>query len=182
MAIEINQKRSSNFPLWAVISFFILAVLIIGVIVTYLYFYIVTKGIIGKITELDESSLELNKNIIAKESELLLAQKRIDDFKNLVLSHKDLINIFSFLEKKVMPNINFTSFDFNRSDENLIILKGASLNLMAIGQQIDIFQNDNLVKKVSLAGMEITDKGGIGFTLKVSFKPEIFSFNDKTDE
>jgi hypothetical protein len=182
MAIEINQRRKSNFPPWAVISLFILAVLVIGVIVTYLYFYVTAKSMAEKIVELDQSSIELNKKVAAKENELLLVQQRIEDFKSLVLNHKDFMNVFNLLEEKAIPNIKFTSFDFNRINEDSIILKGTSSNFIVIGQQINILQNDNLIKKVNLTDVKITDEGVLEFALKVVLNPEIFSFNDKSNE
>lgn len=177
MAIELTKERRISPPLWMVLLFLGITVVLVFLIASYLFFYFSHSGAIKKIAELDASMIGLNQNIKNKESELSLIQKKTVDYNKLVSNHKRLENVFKFIEKKVITNIWFDTFDFNTVADDIITLTGVGPNFATISQQVEVLKKEELVKEITIGGISINKDGEVAFELKVKFAPEIFSFN-----
>ena len=89
--------------------------LVVGFVGSYLYFYIVNKGLIDKIQETREASQDLDKTIKEKENSLIISQRRIGDFSSILQEHKYIYNIFDFVDKNTIPAAWFYGFDFDQN-------------------------------------------------------------------
>jgi len=183
MAIELNPTQKRKMPLWVMAFIVAIAVIFLVFIGTYLYFYFINKKMASNISELDNSIIPLEEAIKQKESQLSEHQQRINDFDILLSKHKEVGNIFIFLERYTIPSIWFNSFEMDQSEEksigglNVITLKGKSSSFLTIEQQIGVFSKQEEVKKVGLSDISITEGGEIEFSLDIVFEPAIFNYN-----
>jgi hypothetical protein len=176
MAIELTKERRVGPPLWMIFASLGVAIVLVFLIMSYLFLFFVNKSTVKKTEDLEASMIGLNKNIRDKESELTLIQKKVNDYNKLISNHKNLENVFKFIEKKVMPSIWFSKFDFNSIADNTVTLEGIGPNFVAINQQVDMLKKDELVREISIGDIAINKDGEIDFTLKIKFAPEIFSY------
>jgi len=177
MAIEITPQRRSRATLFATIIGIISAFLILVLVGSFLYFYITNKSLLENIQRSKDSSLDLDQTIRNKENELLVFQRRIDDFEVFLSKHKDLRKMFTIIEEKTIPFMWFNSFSFQAVDNGIISLTGNTNSFFAVEQQIAIFKGHDLIKKVNLGEITINEEeGGIEFALELVFDPEVFAF------
>jgi len=176
MAIELGKEKRTGAPLWTIFLFIGVALAIALLAASYIYFFVSQKSAAKKIADLDASSADLNIKISQKESELSFAQAKIDDYNKIINSHKNLSNTFVFIEKNIIAPVWFNSFDFSNVDRNSVTLGGVGPNFIAIGQQIEAFKKQDLVKEIYLSDISINKEGEIVFLLKIFFTPEVFSF------
>jgi hypothetical protein len=177
MAIELTKERRVGPPLWMIFASLGVAIVLIFLIGSYLFLFFVNKSTVKKIGDLEVSMIGLNKNISEKESELKLIQKKVSDYNKLISGHKNLGNVFKFIEKEVMPSIWFNKFDFSLIGGDIITLEGVGPNFITINQQIDVLKKEGLVKGMTIGDIIINKDGEIGFALKIQFAPEIFSYD-----
>jgi len=183
MAIELTPNRERKMPRWVIISAVIIAIGCLVFIGTYLYFYFINKKMASNINELNDLIIPLEEAIKQKEDQLSAYQQKINDFNILLLKHKKIENVFTFLEKYAIPSIWFNGFEMDQDrEENIesfdrVVLKGKSLSFLTIEQQINIFSEQEEVKKVTLDDISITEEGEVEFSLSIIFNPIIFNYN-----
>jgi len=172
MAIEIAKKSKLKGPLWLYILMIAGIVLALGVAGTYFYFSKVGKDISQQIKEIDQA---LKKTPEEKELEntLLSKEKKIEDFQELLSKHKKVLNVFSFFQEKTHPRTWFSEFDFS-GKEKTVSLSGTADSFTAIGQQILVFREEELLKNVKLSGLSMGEEGEIEFSLQLTLDPQIF--------
>lgn len=176
MAIELTKEKQTGAPLWEVLALLGAAVVLIFFIGTYVYFFIGISHANSKIKQLDASVADLNKNIAQKEQELAFVQKKTDDFKALVASHKNLNNIFALLEKDLIPNVSLDGFNYKSSANNLISFTGTASSPILIGQQIEVLKKENFIKNMALSSLSSNEKGEVAFKVDLELDPKVFSF------
>ena len=174
MAIEITPIKERKMPLWITALAAAIAIALLIFLGTYLFFYFSNRKITSKVEEINNSIIPLEEAIKQKENALALYQQRISDFKALLSKHKEMKNVFTFLERNTISTIWFTNFE--ASGES-ISLKGKSPGFLTIEQQIGVFSSQEEVEKVTLSGVTITEEGQIEFSMEISFNPAIFNYN-----
>jgi len=177
MAIELTPQKRTRAPLLMTIVGITAVFIILAFLGSYIYFYIVNNSIAKKIKELDDSSQELNNTIKSSEDQLLAVQKKINDFSVLIANHKDLKNVFDFIDQKTIPAMWFSDFKFDQSkkeEENIIYLEGKTSSFILIEQQLAVFKKESVVKLAELTEVSINKDGEIEFIFKINFLPEIF--------
>ena len=173
MAIEISSQKGRRAPLIITIIGILIIVLILASLGSYLYFYLSNRGFVKKIQDLDESATQLNKTIGEEETKLSEIQKKIDDYSFLMSGHKNILNVFDFIEKNTIPIIWFNDFDVEIK-ENSISLTGISPSYILVEQQVNVFKKQALVKEVELLSLSKDEEGKIGFSIKIAFDSGIF--------
>jgi hypothetical protein len=183
MAIELNPQKRSKTSLLTTIMGIVAVFLVLVFLGTYLYFYIVNKGLTEKTDKIIEDSRGLDQNIKSKEDELLVFQKRLSDFSSLILGHKNVGNIFKFVNENTIPTIWFNEFNYDESEEGAFLLSGQASSFFLIEQQIVVFRSKDLVKDARLSEVEIDDKTGlINFTIRITMDLGVFAFEQKQAE
>lgn len=110
------------------------------------------------------------------EKKVLDYKKKIDDFANIISSHKISSGIFNFIEEKTVKNIWFSQFNMSGAS-NEIKLSGEAQTLDALSQQINIFEaNQEYIKDANIISSETGASGKISFIIGLSLNPEIFSY------
>lgn len=102
---------------------------------------------------------------------------QVDGFASLLASHKFSSNFFGnfesktgILEKDTHPKVSFLEMNLDAA-ANTAILSGVTESLEIVGQQVNLFQNDRMVKSVKLSKADINKDGKIEFTLNIVFDP-----------
>jgi len=114
------------------------------------------------------------KNI---ETQLLLDKQKIDDFAVLFSDHKQASNFFDFLEENCHPKIWFNKLELNTQDFQ-VILTGETSNFETLGQQIVIFQEQELVKSIEISDLSVAKNGRANFAVILHLDPQIFKYNE----
>lgn len=172
MAIEIAAQAKIKTPLRTIILLVIDCLLLVGLLTSYFYFSSSSK----KITELLKKTPQeifLEEQIKQKETALSLVETRINAFGKLLAEHQETVKILNFIEKVCLPNVWFSKFDFNASQQTIGI-SGQTDNFVNLWQQIDILKKEPMLKNVSLTSMGVAKEEGVDFFLSFQFDPLIF--------
>ena len=174
MAIQVIPKPKSTKISWSTGLLVVCAILFVALAGSYVYLYLVTvsneKSIVAK--ENDIRNLEKANRPLREE--LLAYERKINAFIDLLSKHKKTINIFSFLESKTHPDAWFTKFDLDTEKAELKV-GGEALDFVTVGQQLMVFQGDQIIKNVTLSGLSLGEEGtGVVFDLLLAFDPQIF--------
>lgn len=172
MAIEITPQPKIKTPIWTIILLVVDFLFLAGLLTSYFYFDSSSK----KITELLKKSPQeifLEEQLKEKETELSLDEARINAFGKLLTDHRNTVELFNLLEKVSLPNVWFSKFDFNYTQQTIGI-SGQTDNFVNLWQQIDILKKEPLFKNISLTGVGVGKKGGVDFSLSLQFDSQVF--------
>ncbi|MBM3250870.1 MAG: hypothetical protein FJZ07_01345 [Candidatus Nealsonbacteria bacterium] len=171
MAIEITSKAKVKTSVWTIILLVIGFLLLFGLLISYFYFDNSSK----KIKELLKKSPQevfLEEQIKQKERALSLYKEKIDTFGALLADHRNVAEIFSFLEGISLPNVWFSKFDFNYAQQTIGV-SGQTDNFIGLWQQIDILKKEPLLKNINLTSVGPGEEG-VDFSLSLQFDPRVF--------
>jgi len=150
---------------------------------TILLFLLIVAGYFGLIF-LSKSSRERLQRIeemiaqketpetAALEEEILKAKEKTEIFAVLLNSHRRTSNLFNFLKENCHREVFFSKVDFD-IEGSRITLWGIAKSFQALGEQILIFKEQNLIRKVELANISLQKEGGVGFKLILIFDASI---------
>jgi len=172
MAIEITPKTQIRKIIWPIIFLIICIVLLLILFISYFYFSESSKKIFQDIQEKERALLKTPSERLL-EKELLAYESKISTFGRLLSGHQETLNVFSFLEQVCHPKVWFNKFDFNSSSKTVDV-SGEAENFIALGQQLLILKEAELLKKVNLSGISIGEEGGVDFSLQLTFESQIF--------
>ncbi len=130
-----------------------------------------SKIILSNLEESLAGSITLEEQRL--EREVLLYQRKIDDFTLLLASHESLQDFFKLLEESSHPNVWFSGFSFNASEHKLNLI-GDALNFESAEQQINMFRGLNEILNTRLSNIAIKKDATITFSLELSLAPELF--------
>ena len=173
MAIEINPKKKLGIPTWSIIVFGVCLILLIGLLASYFYFGAKIKKITQEIQKKEAEFVYLGEAIQTEQEKLLSLEQKIDDFGNLISSHRNILDIFEFLEKNSLLNVWFSDFNFS-AEEGEVSVSGKTDNLTILEQQAFVLKQQSVVKNLDITKVSINKEGGIDFTLTINFDPVIF--------
>lgn len=172
MAIEIERKTEVNKLLWPIAFLVFSLIVFITVLVSYFYFDSVYKEELSFLIE-KQKSLVKTAEEKALEDSLLGYQNKIDVFKKAFERHKNVLNVFSFIEKTCHPKVYFSNISYD-AGTGQTSLEGSAADFMTVSQQVIIFkQQKDVVKKVSLASLSPSEKGDVSFSLVLNVDPNI---------
>jgi len=97
-------------------------------------------------------------------------KRKIDDFPVLLSNHQTPSRLFTLLESNIHPDVWFSSFKFLR-DKNQIDLSGQAKNLLALAQQILVFEKMPQIKELTVSNVGVSKEGNIQFQLSIVFTP-----------
>jgi len=169
--VEIIPKKAPPLPFWLKFLFYVLVILLIGAILSFFILDYFQKKSLTQLQNLEEEiSKEKTPQKLAQEEEVLAYQKKIKDFGLLLESHSLPSKFFDFLEKTTHPRVWISQISL-APGESQVSLTGRAESFTALGQQIQILKNENLLKQVDLTKISLGEKGEIEFSLNLSFDP-----------
>lgn len=172
MAIEIIPRSRIKIPTWTVFLLVFDVIIVLGLGATYFYFYQTSK----KLTQgIEEKTMALVDTPQEKELEasILLQEKRINTFGRVLSEHRQVKNIFTFLEEACHPEVEFGNFGFDSKD-NSVTVNGKTKTFIVLGQQMMILKNKKELSKITLSGVSLSKEGDVVFSLQLTFNPQIF--------
>lgn len=173
--IEIIPKPVAKLPRWFNIVFYLSLVLLFLAISSYFVLNQSQKKSFKELQDLEEAiALERTPQRVNLEKEILLYQKKIDDFTFLFNNHLSISKFFDFLEKNSHPRVWLPQINLIPGQGQLII-SGQTESFKALGQQLLIFKKEPLIKDISLTKISIGRRGEIEFSLNLSLDQKIFT-------
>lgn len=173
--VEIIPKTIERPPLWQDILLYFS----IGIFLAAIFSFFALSGSQKKA----ENSLQgLEQSLsqpgtaeeISMEKQIKTAENQIRNFSQVLNSHNYPSKIFDFLPKIVHPKVRFQQTGLDAIKYEVSIL-GEAESLVALQQQIFIFQQEPLIKKFTLNSFYVGEEGKINFSFNLSLDPQIFN-------
>jgi len=101
------------------------------------------------------------------------AQKKINDFSEILEKHKITSNFFVFIDKTSYEKVKFLELGLDTETKN-VFLKGETENFDTLGKQILNFKNNDFVKGLDISNISLDKEGKINFTVNFSLDSKIF--------
>ena len=177
MAIEIIPKKiETKLPTLLNILFYFALILLIISLLSLLALFLFQKNSKKILQNIEEKIAEKGTpEERALEGKIILYQKKINDFSDLLNSHQANLKFFTSFEGLTHPKIFFSKVDLKIS-EGKVILSGTAENFEVLGQQFLIFKKENFIKNINLTKISIGEEGEIDFSLELTFEPEKFKY------
>ena len=177
MVIQIIPKKSETkspdlFNVLFYFCLFLLIVFILGSAALFLFQKNMNQTLQNLKTQIAAKG---TPEELALEKTTLLAQKKINDFSDLINFHKSNSKFFTALESITHPKVFFSKEDL-RISQGMVSLSGIAENFEALGQQFLIFKNEDYIKDVTLSKAVIGEGGKIDFSFDISFAVGKFKY------
>lgn len=128
----------------------------------------------GLKASLERRRASLNSDSIARFETL---DKQLRRATEIVNQHKTLLPVLRFLEDQTLRSVKYTSFN---QTGNIVDLKGVAKSYEGVAlQSIELekeLSNSRLVKDFVFSDVNADQAGNIGFTLKLTLDPILFSY------
>ncbi len=184
MPIQIIPKEAAKLPLWQNTLFYFSIGLVFAMLAGYGVLYQFTKNAIKDFENIKKAIEQARTaQIIELESRLNSYEEKTEDFSSILNNHKMVSNFFGdfvkktgFLEINTHPKVFFSEMKFDTAKE-MVTLSGQTEDFKTIGQQISLFEKEELreiVKSVQLSEVKINKDGKAEFSLIISFYPKLF--------
>jgi len=175
MPIQIIPKEAAKLPLWQNILFYLSIALLLAFISGYSFLIYQTKKLDLALKDLETTlAKETTPQQISLEKEILDYKKKIEDFAPLITAHRLSSKFFGFFEKITHPKVFFSDLKIDIMG-NKAGLSGQTESFQTLGQQILIFQKEELIKNVQLSKVQIGKEGKIEFSLEIFLDPKLFT-------
>lgn len=172
MAIEIERRTELNKLFWPIAFLVFSLAVLMALVVSYFYFESAYKDLFATFTE-KQKGLVKTAEEKALEDSLLGYQKKIGIFEEIFKDHRNVLNIFSFVEKTCHPGVYFSDIKYDVKTGEAT-LSGTAADFMTVSQQVIIFKEQkDIVKKVVLSDLSPKESGEVGFSLALSIDPNV---------
>jgi Tfp pilus assembly protein PilN len=122
-----------------------------------------------KLKEIEEIIVQKETpEIMALEKEILKAKEKTEIFAVLLDSHRRTSNFFNFLKENCHKEVFFSKLELD-VEGSRATLWGIAKNFQALGEQMLIFREQDLVRSVELTDISLEKEGGVGFKLILLF-------------
>lgn len=159
-------KREIREAKWPMI---LCVVLLALVLLIWLGLFVYNKSLDGQVKNLESKLQDLkkeeNREMAKKIKDL---ESSLEITKTLLNSHLYTSQVFEFIEKLVLPNVQFADFNLN-SKNSQVSLTGSAQTYNTLARQMLIFQQEKEVKEVKVSGISLDQLGGIKFSMQMTF-------------
>ena len=109
------------------------------------------------------------------ESTIKAYKREVDEFAPYLSSHILITNFFDFLEENTHPRIYFDQMSLKASSAS-VSLSGRADSFLSLGQQLMIFDDNSIVKSVSLSNISLSEEGSIVFSVGLFLDSSLFKY------
>lgn len=166
MAIEITPRTKVKVPAWAIVVAAVLLILFIILTAAYIYIIFSSKKVSKEFEEKNIKVVSLEEATTKKEEELQPINEEINDFSELLVTHKKTLDTFTFLERICLPSVWFFSFDFNPSTGEVNV-SGQVDSFVTLEQQINILKQQSALISLNITEILINEEGNINFSFSL---------------
>lgn len=158
------------------ILLYFLVFLVISLTVAYVLLISMKKEANARITEL-ENQIEAQKTEDFAEIEETVKEykSRVDEFTPFLEGHNILTKFFEFIEDNTHPRVYFSQLSLTANSSS-VNLAGEADSFLSLGQQLIIFNKNDLVDGVSLSNISLSDQGGVLFSLRLILDNSLFRY------
>jgi Tfp pilus assembly protein PilN len=171
--MELIPKQSFKIPKWLDILFYVSLAFLL---VSFIGYLVLGQLIKNSQKNLDQLRLALQQGTTQNqelEKSILTYQKKIKDFSSIISSRSSVGAFFEFFQGKIHPKVWFNELSLDPLNHK-ISLSGHTQNFESLGQQMLIFRGEKMIKEVELKGVSVNEKGGIDFSLSLTFNQQVF--------
>lgn len=172
--VGIIPKPIKKIPKWHNIVFYLALALLIVAVLSYFILANLERKSLATYQDLEEKIAQVGTlEDKALEKEVFTDKKKISDFSILLQEHQKPSNFFQFLEEICHPQIWFSGLKLSPGVFQAVI-SGQAPNFQILGQQLFIFQTQDLIQSVELADLSIGEGGETEFIFSLFLDPQIF--------
>lgn len=173
-AAPVRHKTAGLLNIIATLIF-VVALLSAGGV--YLYKSYVTKNIASMKETIDRAEKAFEPSLIL---ELVRLDTRLKVSSELLSKHTAFSPLFRSLEQATLPDISFTSFQFEY-DEGVprVQMKGLATRYTPIAQQSNVLGESNLIVDHIFSNFALTDTGRVSFDLNYGLNPDLLLFTSR---
>jgi hypothetical protein len=174
--VGIIPKPVKKIPQWQNILFYVAAALLIAAVLAYFIVAHLERKASATYQDLEERISQVG-TLEEKEleKEVFTDKKRISDFAVLLQKHQKPSSFFEFLEETCHPRVWFSELKLSPAISQAV-LSGQAPNFQILGQQLLIFQSQDLIQKVELADVSIGEGGETRFIFSLFLEPPMFKY------
>ena len=171
--IGIIPKPIKKAPKWHNIAIYAAFGLVVAVVLGYAGLIYLENKALNTIWDAEERITKVGtKEERNMEIQVLLNSDKIGKFLTLFQDHKKSSNFFALLEESCHPKVWITRLDLN-ANEAKAVLAGQTPNFQTLGEQLLIFQEEAMVRSISISSLSIGKEGETKFTLSLFLNPSI---------
>ncbi len=175
----IYQLRTKKFWWLDVIFYFVIS-LLIATVFCYLIFAVKISMQNSQIQDLKEAIKTVGTGQqLAYEKEVVVYQKKINDFVAVFQNHGFSSNVFVFMEKHTRPNVWFQNFSMDQKGGK-VNLVGESDDMDAFSRQVSVFERNEYIDNINLLNSSLGESDRVGFNLNLTLNPKIFGYISDT--
>ena len=172
--VSIIPKTTKKSPKWHKIAFYVSCGLFIAVVLAYAALFYFEGKTFEKVQDVEEMLAKVGtKEEKAIEKEILTAKRKISSFSSLLQKHKESSNFFTFLEESAHPKVWFSKVDLTTENSEALV-GGQAASFEVLGQQLIIFQQQELIQSIDLSNLLIGKDGEVEFSFYLYLNPKIF--------
>jgi len=164
--ISKNQKILLYFLVFSVIS----------LTTSYVFLISLEKRAQANLEDLEQQIFAQKTTELASlESTIKSYKKEVDEFAPYLNSHILITKFFDFLEGNTHPRVYFNQMGLMSSSAS-VSLSGRADSFLSLGQQLMIFNENSIVKNVSLSNISLSEEGSIVFNVGLSLDSSLFKY------
>ncbi len=114
-------------------------------------------------------------------TELNRVSEKIESSKILLENHRMLTPIFDFLRKFTLKSVRFSKFsvEFGKEGEALVSMNGTAKSYSSLALQMEEFQKDKSVEKLSVSGLSPSKDGFVKFNIEMAFNKNFIKYRER---
>src|ERR1035437_7340750 len=171
----IFQLRTKKFWWMDVIFYFVVSLLVATVFCYFIFSF--KDGMIQK--EIDSQSSQLKQvgteDQKQHEADVMIYQKKINDFSVLLKNHEFVSNVFAFMQAQTMPNIWFSQFSLDEKSQS-IQLNGEADSMDAFSRQVTSLEGNKYIKNIGTFNSSLGESARTEFNIGLVLDPKIFDY------
>ncbi|MCX6789831.1 MAG: hypothetical protein NTZ42_04485 [Candidatus Gribaldobacteria bacterium] len=171
---SIIPKAKETEPTWVVVAFWSLLSLLILIFAPIFIFQRQTTILAQKKVVIETETEQTIKNNAELSKRMALVSRRLNDFSQLLKSHRLNSGVFVFLSAICHPRVQFTGLSIDENGTRLT-LGMKTENFKTLGEQLLILKSNPQVSDVSFSGLSVDKDGKIICSLNFNIDPKIIT-------
>jgi hypothetical protein len=176
--IEYRERRDRWKKVFSKTTFLVLFFVILSLAV-YAGTIVYEKKMNTSLESVNQEIANLaNKRVPDNETAIIDLDAKIALLKEVFQIHTYWSEVFKKIENLTMPDVYFSDAKFNLEQDRISVQLSASTDTYtSLAKQMLSFQKEPLTQKVEISSINLSEEGGIKFSLSVAFPLKILMVN-----